>query len=350
MTRLESYIWKSTLFSIVIVWLALTLLDSFFSFLQEVDSSSGRYQSLEALLFVAYNIPQRMYDYFPTATLIGALLGLGQLAANSELTAMRAAGVSINNVVIMVLKLGLVLMLVVVVLGEWVAPASSLKAISFKTEKQQQNIGINRGGLWLKDGARIIHVQKAWSKNKFSNVNIYTISDHIDNIQYAETAIKQGDQWLLQNVRGRVPSDNGIYTTYQDQLVLKKLVPASMLDIASIKAKNLSVRELSTYIDHQDSNHLNTIRLEQAFWSRLSTPLSTLVMLILAIPFAFSSQRNAGAGQRLFIGILVGLIFFLLNRSMGHISIVYGFSPFFSSLFPLMLFLLAGLLMLKRVR
>lgn len=350
MSRLQTYIWKSTLYSIVIVWLALTLLDSFFSFLQEIDSNSGRYQSLEALMFVAYNIPQRMYDYFPTATLIGALLGLGQLAANNELTAMRAAGISVNNVISMMLKLGFMLMIAVIVLGEWIAPASSLKAISFKTEKQQQNIGINRGGLWLKDGHRIIHVQKAWSKSKFSGVNIYTISDHIDNLQYAETATKQGDQWILQNVKGRIPSEHGIYLTHQTQMVLDKLVPASMLDIASIKAKNLSARELSTYIEHQDSNDLNTIRLEQAFWSRISTPLSTLVMLIIAIPFAFGSQRNAGAGQRLFIGILVGLIFFLLNRSMGHISIVYGFSPIFSALFPLMLFLLAGLLMLKRVR
>ncbi|MGV6809221.1 MAG: LPS export ABC transporter permease LptG [bacterium] len=352
---IERYLWKTALISILVVWFAFATLDSFFSFLQELSGESrSRYGALEALMYIIYTLPQRLYDYFPTATLIGALLGMGQLAANSELTAMRAAGFSIQRIILILLKLGLVLMLFVFALGEWIAPATSLKAISFKTEKQQNNIGINRGGLWLKEGNKIIRVKKVWSDQRFADISIFTIDERIDNIQFAKKAEKKtiGEQitWQLDNVKTYIPSDNAIHITTQQSVQRDTLIPAQLLDISSIKPKHLSAQELAEYISHQDQNELNTLRLEQAFWTRFSTPLSVLVMLILAIPFAFGSQRTGGAGQRLFIGIIVGLIFFLLNRSMGHMSIVYGISPLLSSALPLLLFLSFGLFLLYRLR
>jgi len=352
---LERYLWKTALISILVVWLAFATLDSFFSFLQEVSGESReRYGALEALMYIVYTMPQRLYDYFPTATLIGTLLGMGQLAANSELTAIRAAGLSIQRMIFILLKLGFVLMLFVFALGEWLAPATSLEAISFKTEKQQNNVGINRGGLWLKEDNKIIRVKKVWSEQHFEAISIFTIDDRIDNIQFAEKAEKQTSNnritWQLENVKTYIPSANAIHITEQNRIQRDTLIPAQMLDMTSIKPKHLSAQELAEYINHQDQNELNTVRLEQAFWTRFSTPLSVLVMLIIAIPFAFSSQRTGGAGQRLFAGILVGLIFFLLNRSMGHMSIVYGISPLLSSIIPLLLFLFFGLFLLYRLR
>ncbi|HHC74160.1 MAG TPA: LPS export ABC transporter permease LptG [Thiothrix sp.] len=352
---IERYLWKTALMSILVVWLAFATLDSFFSFLQELSGESrARYGALEALMYIVYTLPQRLYDYFPTATLIGALLGMGQLAANSELTAMRAAGFSIQRIIIILLKLGLVLMCFVFALGEWIAPTTSLKAISFKTEKQQNNIGINRGGLWLKEDNKIIRVKKVWSDQRFAEISIFTIDERIDNIQFAKKAEKKtlGEQtiWQLDDVKTYIPSKNAIHITTQKRVQRDTLIPAQLLDISSIKPKHLSAQELAEYISHQDQNELNTIRLEQAFWTRFSTPLSVLVMLIIAIPFAFGSQRTGGAGQRLFIGIIVGLVFFLLNRSMGHMSIVYGISPLLSSVIPLLLFLSFGLFLLYRLR
>jgi lipopolysaccharide export system permease protein len=354
MKLLESYLWKTALLYILITWLSLTMLDSFFTFLQEIgdDGQSGRYGVLEAFTYVAYTTPQRLYDFFPTATLIGALLGLGQLAANSELTVMRTAGLSIRNIIFILLKMGVVLMLLTFALGEWVAPSASLKAKSYQTEKQEEGVGINRGGIWVKEDGHIIRVKNAWSRDKFSGISIFTIkNDRIHSILFAENGVRQeSGKWELSDVVIRIPSDNNIEVTHKEAIMVDKLIPDQMIDITALKAKHLSARELADYIKHQDKNALNTIRLEQAFWTRFSVPLSTLVMLIIAIPFAFGSQRNAGAGQRLFIGILVGLIFFLMNRAMGHISIVYGLSPLLSTLFPLLAFLTLGIVMLRRLR
>ncbi|MCK5855397.1 MAG: LptF/LptG family permease, partial [Sulfurovaceae bacterium] len=107
---------------------------------------------------------------------------------------------------------------------------------------------------------------------------------------------------------------------------------------------------LRKVIKHQKENALKSDKFELAYWKRFSVPLSTLVMLILAMPFLFGSQRGGGTGQRVFIGIIVGITFFLLNRVLNELGIVYGIMPIISAFLPLFIFLLISLLVLRRIR
>lgn len=355
MNLLERYIWKNVLLSILLTWLSLTMLDSFFSFLSELGdvSPDTRYGSLQALYYILLGIPRRLYDYFPTATLIGSLLGLGNLAANSELTAMRAAGISIGQIVMMTLKLGLALVIMVFVLGEWVAPRTEFLANSFKLQMQQKQLAVGGEGVWLKDADRIINIGKMWSEKRLEDISIYRIdpqAGRIDSITHATSAERENAGWLLQAYEHKSIGDNGVIIESQARKFVSNLVPEQLLTIAAVKPNQLAATELQDFIRHQQKNDLNSDRFEQAFWQHFTTPLSTLVMLIIAAPFVFGFQRNAGAGQRIFIGILIGIVFFLLNRILGNVGIVYGIPPLLSATLPLLVFLAGGLWMLRRVR
>ena len=357
MKLLEGYLWKTLVISILLTWVSLVGLNTFFNYLRELNdtSSNTRYGSLQALTYIAYMLPRGLYEFFPTATLIGALMGLGQLASSSELIAMRAAGFSIKNIMFSTLKLGLLMAVLIFLFGEWVVPKAELQGKSFKVEKQQKGMAYTEAGAWNKENNQHIHIDKVWAKDKFSGISIYQVDTDDEGVERltiieAETAEKQGDSWLLHNVTIRTPSDEGISIERKKVYMVKALASPKMLSATSVESEHLSAKELSNYIKHQDENALNTTRLKQAFWQRFSTPLATLVMLIIAMPFAFGSQRSAGAGQLLFLGILVGISFFLINQAMSNMGIVYGFSPILSAFAPLLLFLSLGLILLRRIK
>ncbi|MEB4591198.1 LPS export ABC transporter permease LptG [Candidatus Thiothrix sp. Deng01] len=355
MNILERYIWKSVLSSILVTWLALLLLDRFFAFLGELGDTSPdtHYGSLQAFYYIVMGVPKFLYDYFPTATLIGSLLGLGNLAANSELTAMRAAGVSIRQIVLMTLKLGLALVMLVFVLGEWVAPRTELAANNFKLQMQQKQLAVSDQGVWVKDGDRILNIAKLWSEKKLEGISVYTVNPaegRIENITHADSAERDAEGWLLHGVNHRIIRPDGIQQTKLATEHADNLLPEQVLTIAAVKPNQLAARELAEFIQHQRENDLNSDRFEQAFWQHFTTPLSTLVMLIIAAPFVFSFQRNAGAGQRIFIGIIIGIAFFLFSRILGNVGIVYGIPPLLSATLPLLVFLAGGTWMLWRVR
>ncbi|MBO0614234.1 LPS export ABC transporter permease LptG [Thiothrix fructosivorans] len=355
MNFLERYLWKSVLTSILITWLSLALLDRFFAFLSEMGdvSPETQYGNLQALYYTLMGTPKILYDYFPTVTLIGSLLGLGNLAANSELTAMRAAGVSIRQIVVMTLKLGLALAIVVFVLGEWIAPRTELAASSFKLRMQQKQLAIGNQGVWVKDGNRILNIATLWSANKMEGVSIYAINPEegrIESITHAARAERDADGWMLYDLKRQTIRADGVTQEVLEQVHQTDLIPEQVMSIAAVKPNQLAASQLADYIQHQHDNALSSAHFEQAFWQHFTTPLSTLVMLVLAAPFVFGFQRNSGAGQRIFIGILIGIGFFLFNRTLGSIGIVYGVPPLLSATLPLLIFLVGGLWMLRGIR
>ena len=356
MNLLERYLWKNILASILVTWLALSMLFALFDFLSEIgDTQSGtRYGSFQALLYVFYKIPRTLYNNFPYAVLIGSLMGLGNLAANSEITAMRAAGLSIGNIVFTTLKLGLILALGAFALGEWLVPKSEAYAQNFKIRMLQKQVAISSEGTWLKNGNKLLHIDKIWSEKKMDGITVYEIDQQrggISRILRAENAIKtDNNNWVVQQVEEQRLTTNGVTVNTYNTLNESELFPGNILSIASVRPEQLAAHELAEFIKHQNENALNSERFELEFWKHFTTPLSTLVMLILAAPLVFGFQRNAGAGQRIFIGILIGITYLLLDKIISRTGLVYGLSPMISALLPLVLFSCIGLLMLKRVR
>lgn len=354
MNILDRYLWKATLNGLLMAWLALVFLDMFFAFINEAGKTNELYSSSQAVVYLIYTLPGRFYEFFPTAILIGTLLGLGNLAANSEFTAMRAAGISIRQISFSILKLGLVLAVFIFMMGEWLVPPSDLHARNFKAHLKNKNITLVGGaGLWVKEKNNIFHIGKVLNKNQLSDISIYSFKDDysgLTSLKTVKSAKHVNNGWQLKNINNAVFEETHINKNYKEASLDKNFLNPQVLDVATVNPEQLSTSALTKIIKHQKQNQLKTSKYELIYWKRYSVPLSAMVMLILAMPFLFGSNRGGGSGQRVFIGIVVGIVFFLANRSINELGSVFGFSPILSAFLPSLIFLVVGLLALKRVR
>lgn len=354
MKILDKHLWKATLYGLLIAWIALVTLDVFFAFITEAKKTDELYSTGQAIIYLVYTLPGRFYELFPMSILIGALLGLGGLAANSEFIAMRAAGVSIKRISFSIIKLGLIIAVLIFAIGEWVVPNADLQARNFKAHLKNKNITLTGGnGLWVKDKKNIIHIGKVINKESLSEITVYTFKDDFSGLKSLQTidiANNNGNLWLLSNVNTSTFEETQINKKHEDKLSDVNFLDPQILTVANVKPEQLSANELKTIIQHQKDNQLKTDKYELIYWKRFSVPLSALVMLILAMPFLFGSNRGGGAGQRVFIGIIVGIVFSLASRTANELGIVYGFSPLVSSFLPLLLFFFVGVFYLSRIR
>lgn len=351
---IDRYLWSATLQGLLIAWLALVLLDVFFAFINEAEKTNALYTTTQAAVYLIYTLPARFYEFFPNAALIGTLLGLGNLAANSEFIAMRAAGISISRIIFSIVKLGLVLATFLFVLGEWVVPSTDLQARNFKAQLKNKNIVLVGGaGLWVKEKNSVINIGSVITSKKVSNISIYSFkSDHsgLESLTEVKSAIANESGWDFKDVTTTEFQELGVIKNRDVEASSINFVDPNILETATVDPNQLSSNALTKFIEYQRENEIKTDKYELIYWKRFSVPLSAIVMLILAMPFLFGSNRGGGAGQRVFIGIVVGIVFYLANRSVNELGIVYGFSPIVSAFIPSLLFLGIGLLALKRIR
>ncbi len=354
MSILDRYLWKATLSGFIMAWFALVTLIFFFSFIAETGKTSALYSTSQAFVYLIYTIPGLLYEHFPTSILIGALLGLGNLAANSEFTAMRAAGVSIRQIIFSIIKLGFFLALLIFIAGEWLVPATDLHARNFKAHLKNKNVTLVGGaGLWVKEKNRIFHIGKVIKKDQLADISIYNFEQNyagLTSIKTVKSANFVDNGWQLEDVNTSIFEATRINKQHQDKVLNTQFIDPQILDVATVAAEQLSINELKKFIKHQKDNQLKTDKYELIYWKRYSVPLSALVMLVIAMPFLFGSNRGGGAGARVFLGIIVGIAFFLANRAVNELGIVFGFSPMLSAFIPSLLFLGVGVFALNRIR
>ena len=354
MTIIDRYLWKSTLQGLSIAWFALVLLDLFFSFIDELGKTNDVYSTPQVIVYLVYTLPSRFYEFFPPSMLIGALLGLGNLSANSEFVAMRAAGISIKQIVFSVLKLGLLLAVTIFIIGEWVVPTADLQARNFKIHLKNKNIILIGGaGLWIKNSNSVTHVSKVTSSKKISGISIYTFNNNhtgLKSLTTSSDATLIDKDWKLKNIVDKQFFPLEVRTSKKNHMLIKDFINAEILTTAAINPNQLSSSSLDKIIQHKKENNLKTGKYELIYWKRYATPLSSLVMLILAMPFLFGLARGGGTGQRVFIGIVIGIAFFLTNRLANELGVVNSFSPFLSAFLPSAIFFSVGFFALNKIR
>lgn len=337
--------------------LVLAVLIALFSFVQFVDAlgdvGKADYQLLDAVRYVLLSIPRQTFEVFPMAALLGTTLGLSALAADSELVAMRAAGVSVLRIVRAATQVGLVLAIAAVAIGEFVVPETERLAEVGRAEalkiriKQQKDFG-----LWMRDSQAFVHVDEVLPDLTLLGVDIYrfderqqlTLHTHAQRGQFEE------QQWRLSEVRESLLTDERVQTRRLREQIWSGSLTPDLFKVFTVRPEGLSVVQLHRYIQHLDQNRQNTGNYALAFWQKLVSPLATVVMMVLAIPFVFGSQRSGGIGARLFVGIMIGLAFFVFSRGFGFFGLLYGVPAFLGAAMPTLLFLAAALIMLRRVR
>lgn len=333
---------------------ALTSLDTFFALAGELDDvGNGAYQIEDAFIFIVFTLPRRIYDYFPASVLIGSLLGLGNLAANSELIAMRAAGVSVVRIVRACVQAALVLMLVIGVIGEFVVPVAENTAQQFRAQKISSQVSMSESGIWIRDKNRYINIEELFPDYRIKNLTVYELDQNLrlKSLLFAEAAIQEADfSWMLRNVQRKQFKDTHVEFETADTENFQGLIKPGLLTMLSVEPETMSAYDLYEYIQYLQENGLDVSHYQLAFWLKIVMPFSSVVMLLLALPFVFGFLRSVNAGQLVMVGILLGLGFYILIRVASNVGQIYGMPPFLSATLPILLMTIVSLAALKRIR
>ena len=354
MKTLDLYIHRTVFRTTMMVLFVLGALFAFMSFVSQIDLiGENDYDLTNALIFVGLTLPRTLYDLFPTATLIGGLLGLGALAANSELIVMRAAGISTSRITRSVLQSGFVLTLLVASFGELLVAPAAQKAESIKTRSLHKNISLGKSnGLWVKESNYYLNVKKIYPDNRMGKIEIYELDDakRLKSITIAKSGTYKNKEWILNDIKRSTFTLEEVKIVNIKTEIWTHLFNPDLFDVVAVDPGDMSAIDLYKYSDYLESNKLDASHYRLAFWLKVITPLSTLVMLLVALPFVFGSLRTGSTGQRLMIGILIGVGYFIIGRIMNHLGQVYGFHPLLSAVLPMLIVLTYGLYALNKVR
>jgi lipopolysaccharide export system permease protein len=355
MNLLDRYVIRALLGGVSVVVTVLVALGSLFMFAnQQDDIGVGTYSAIDAFWFVLLNIPQEVYELMPIGVLIGALLGLGSLARGSELTVMRAAGISVWRIAGSVAMAGLLLIMLAVVCGEFLAPPMQDMAKRQKALSKFSNISFaSRGGAWVRDGNLLINVMQRSGRTEFGGMRIYELTpDHeLASLATASTATVQPDgSWKLARYASTKFGGAAVESERLASRDFKSSVGGDFLGLTVDVPRQLETRVLWALIRHLKSNGLDAAPQEFAFWSRIARTTAILFAALLAVPFVFGSLRSAGSGARTLIGVLIGVTFFFVQRMLESGAVVFNASPMVLAWFPTALLAAAALLLIARTR
>jgi len=349
--KLDNYVMRTVGGATLLVMVVVLSLDLIFAFIAELDDAKAQYQTPQALLYVLMTVPRRIYDYLPLGAFMGCLVGLGAMASSSELTVIRAAGVSIRRIVWSAMKPTLVVVIIGLMIGEYVAPPLERMAQSQKAIAQGASHNIaSSGGIWHREGDTFIHLNAVEPNGVLHGVSLFEFSDRraMEKATFAARAIYQGDHWLLQNVRTTHFGDVATEREARRQVRWDTGLSPQVLSVLIVKPENLSVTGLFTYASYLDEQELNAANYWLAFWKKVLMPVGTAVMVLVAISFIFGPLRSVTMGFRVFTGLIVGLLFKYMQDLLGPMSLVFGFNPVIAVLVPIAISAVVGALLMRR--
>jgi lipopolysaccharide export system permease protein len=355
MNLLDRYVIRAVLGGVLVVLAVLLTLFALFLFAgQQDDIGQGTYSALDAFSFVLLNMPQQVYELMPIGVLIGALLGLGQLARGSELTVMRAAGISVWRIAGSVAMAGVLLTFVAVICGEFLAPPLQALAKQQKALAKFSNISFaSRGGAWVRDGNLLINVMEQSGSAEFGGMRIFELSpEHtLLSVAGASTATVQPDgTWSLSSYRRTRFGGAVIEADKEDNRVLETKVGGDFLELTVTEPSRLATSVLWGLMRHLRENGLDTTTQEFAFWSRIARTVAIVFAALLAVPFLFGSLRASGSGTRTLVGVLIGVTFFFVQRLTESGAMIFDASPLVLAWFPTVLLALAAVSLIARTR
>ncbi|MCM0612460.1 LPS export ABC transporter permease LptG [Marinobacter sediminum] len=351
MRRIDGYVMRTVGSAIFLVMVVVLSLDLIFGFIGELEDTRNDYQTLEVLWYVFLTLPRRIYDYLPLGAFMGCLVGLGSLASSSELTVVRAAGVSLKRIVWSAMKPALVVVILGVFIGEYVAPPAERYAQSDKAVAlgAGSNVASARG-VWHREGDVFMHLNAVQPNGVLHGVSLFRFNDEreLESASFAERAIFQGDYWLLEKVSVTDISETGTTLTTHPTRRWETGLSPGVLSVLIVKPENLSMTGLYTYARYLNAQDLNAKIYWLAFWKKALMPLGTAVMVLVAISFVFGPLRSVTMGFRVFTGLLVGLVFKYMQDILGPMSMVYGFNPLIAVLAPIAVNAVVGAVLMRR--
>jgi lipopolysaccharide export system permease protein len=345
----------------------------FFDFVDELPhigksfagNEFGKYQIQHALLFVLLLVPNHLYELLPIAVLIGSVFVMARFAQSSEFTILRTSGLGPGLALKMLLGLGAAFVVITFIIGDYIAPAADRAAQLLKARYLGQ-ISIGQTGAWLKEKkgrtSYAVNVSALSPKADMLNVRIFEFdaAGSILSTMHAKQGVFNDDKtWSLKNVRrsdyavdgtvidtttsGVKPKRAAITHTQLDTYKWKTDLNADMVSVALLKPDRMGTLDLFQYIRHLDANKQVAQIYEIQFWKKVFYPLSCMVMLVLALPFAYLHFRSGGITAYVFGGVMIGISFFVLNNIFDYFGNLLSWNPLMTAAAPSLVYSMLSL-------
>ncbi len=351
---LDRYIGKTIFNTIMMTLFMLVSLSGIIKFVDQLRKiGQGDYSVVGAGLYTILSIPKDIEIFFPMAALLGALLGLGTLASRSELVVMQASGFTRMQIAASVMKTAIPLVLLTMAIGEWVAPQGEQMARNYRSQALYGGSMLSvQNGLWAKDGSDFIYIERVVSDNELSGVNIYHFNEQnrLQTLRYAATANFADGSWHLSQVdESDLTDPQQISGRQMLSGVWKTNLTPDKLGVVALDPDALSITGLHDYVKYLKQSGQEANRYELNMWSKIFSPFSVAVMMLMALSFIFGPLRSVAMGVRVVTGISFGFLFYVLDQIFGPLSLVYSLPPLYGALIPSMAFLVISVaLLLKR--
>ena len=361
MRTLRRLIYGEILVAVLFVLLAFLALFSFFDLVDELPAlgrasplNSARIYALpQALAYVALQLPTRIYELLPIAVLIGTVFVLVRLAQSSEFTILRSSGLGPGRALRTLLALGAGFVLLTFAIGDYVAPLTGKSAQLLKAH-YQGSTSLGRSGAWLKersdDSQYSVNVGALAADGRLQAVRIFEFGN--DGKLRGTVSADQGHvtsdgQWQLEQVQRRVFDTRAgqahVQREFLPQWSWQTGLSTEMVSVALLKPERMATIDLFRYVRHLEANGQSAQRYEIEFWRKLFYPLSCLVMVVLALPFAYLHFRSGGVAGYVFLGVMLGISFFLLSNVFGYIGNLRAWAPWLVAAAPSLLYSLVSL-------
>ncbi len=344
-TTLNRYIFKAISLGVLLAIAIFLSLDILIGFISQVNAvGRGDFTIGSALFYTMLTIPHSIYQNFPISSVVGIVLGLGTLAANSELVVIQSSGVSRVKVAVIAVSTLFVWLLPMTLMGEYVVPPAKLLAESFRASKLNKDVGLGvNSGVWIRDGNVIFNATPVGSgydersKNIVMNdVTVYELDDRLRvvRVSKAEKATHKDDSWELQNIEVTEFVESGVVTKTIDWQLWPSRIEPEILGITHSRPKNLSIRDIIKYKKFQENKEHIPIKYDIALWSKITYPFLVIATALTGLPFLFGLLRSGGFGQRLLTGVMLGIVFNLINRTLLNMGEVFNMHPAIVTVLP----------------
>jgi len=344
---IETYLARQIYVAVGFVLLGFLGLFAFFDVIRELtDLGKGDYGLRQIFAYVLLSTPTHAYELSPIVVLIGTLYVLAHLASNSEFTVMRGSGFSPLEAGAVLARVGIVFAVATFVVGEWVAPYGEEAAQKIRLRAMSSLIGQDlRSGLWFRDERAFINVREARQASVLSGVNIYQFDSayRLNVLSAAERGEYQGGGvWVLHDVVQTRFTPEGPRVAKSDAMEWRSAVTPELINVLIVVPERMSSWALYKYTQHLAGNRQKTERYEIAMWKKLFYPFAIFVMMALALPFAYLHARSGMVGVKVFLGIMLGIFFHVVNSLFAHVGLLQKWPAVSAAALPSAAFFLAA--------
>jgi len=354
MKVLNRYIAEEMLKGTALVLVFLLALVTAITFADELgDLGDGGYGLWQIIQYLALTAPRNFYELMPAAALLGALVVLGNMSNQHEITAMRAAGISRWQIIRAVMQVGLVLAAMTLLVSEFIAPVAEQSAQVLKATARNNQIALKtRYGFWARDGQTFINIRQIHNSAELQDIYIYEMNDQhqLQVATFAERAVFAKGGWQLQNIQQSTVQPNQVKVDQFPNALWDSLLDPELLDVVVVKPDRLSITGLVKYIQFLEANGQDSDPYQLALSSKVVRPFVTIAMLLVSIPFVLGLQRTGSIGSRILVGAILGIGFTLVERLFGNIGLVYGLNPVVAATLPFLLVVSVSVWAIQRMR